>query len=98
LTYEDLEGEDVEVTIKNVGFGEVGKEKATKGIVFFEEFTRGMVVNRTNLGRIKELHGGETDAWVGKQVTLYEGETDFEGKVVPCIRVRTKEQLAKRGE
>ena len=85
----ELDG-DTPVTIAKVGFSEVGEEKVEKGVVFFEEFTRGMVLNRTNLKRIIDHHGNDTDAWVGKKITLYPSETDFGGRTVPCIRVRQK--------
>lgn len=83
----DLSG-DTPVTIKGVDFREVGDEKVTKGVVFFDEFPRGLVLNRTNLKRIIAQHGGETDDWIGKTITLYPSETDFGGKTVDCIRVR----------
>ena len=86
----DLDGKDLTVTIKSVGFGEVGEEKKTRGIVLFEGLPRGLVLNRTNLKRIIGHHGNETDAWAGKKITLYASETDFAGKTVPCIRVREK--------
>lgn len=85
----DLEGDTV-VTIKAIDFALVGEEKQRKGVIFFEEFPRGMVVNRTNLGRIIGQHGNETDEWTGKKITLYPSETDFGGRTVPCIRVREK--------
>ncbi|MBN1851105.1 MAG: hypothetical protein JW829_00215 [Pirellulales bacterium] len=86
----DLGDKDVKVTIQGVSFDEVGEEKKTKGIIHFEEFDRGFVVNRTNLKRIMALHGPETNEWIGKKITLYPSETDFAGKTVPCIRVREK--------
>lgn len=87
----DLGGKDCVVTIKEVGFTEVGEAKEKKGFVLYQEFARPMVLNRTNVKRLIAHHGGDTSAWVGKQVTLYPSETDFAGKVVPCIRVRPKE-------
>ncbi len=81
---------DTKVTIKSVAFKEVGDEKVTKGVVYFDELPRGLVLNRTNLKRIIGHHGNETDAWTGKTLTLYPSETDFGGKSVECIRVREK--------
>lgn len=83
----DLSGE-VKVTIKTIGFSEVGEAKENRGVLYFEEFTRGMVLNRTNLKRIIALHGNETDKWVGKNLFIYPSETDFGGRTVACIRVR----------
>lgn len=85
----ELDG-DTEVTITKVDFAEVGAEKVTKGVVYFEEFDRGFVVNRTNLKRIIVWHGAETDQWVGKKITLYQSETEFNGDTVDCIRIRQK--------
>jgi hypothetical protein len=86
----DLCGKDKVVTIKEVCFKLVGEAKVNKGVVMFQEFDRGMVLNRTNLKRVIAQHGMETDDWVGKKVTLYPSETDFQGKTVPCLRVREK--------
>jgi hypothetical protein len=86
----DLCGKEKVVTMKSVGFKVVGEAKVSKGVIEFEEFDRGMVLNRTNLKRVIELHGTETDDWTGKKITLYPSETDFQGKTVPCLRVRAK--------
>lgn len=83
----DIDG-DMDVTIKKVDFAEVGEEKERKGVLWFEEFERSMVLNRTNLKRIISQHGNETDEWAGKSITLYASETDFGGRTVPCIRVQ----------
>lgn len=81
---------DTVVTIKDVGFAKVGEEKEDKGTVTFEEFPRSMVLNRTNLKRIINQHGNDTDKWIGEAISLYASETDFGGRTVPCIRVREK--------
>jgi len=89
ISAEELEGDTV-VTIKRCSFEEVGTEQVDKAVVHFDEFDRGFVLNKTNVGRIIALHGNQTEDWKGKQITLYASETDFNGKVVPCIRVREK--------
>ena len=89
----DLAGEEKVVTIKGVDFHDVGEEKARKGVVYFEEYKRAMVFNRTNLKRVIALYGNDTDEWAGKRLTLYPSETDFAGRTVPCIRV--KEEVPK---
>lgn len=81
-------GDSKVVTIRGVDIKEVGEEKAKKGVIYFEEFTRGMVVNRTNSQTIAGMYGGETDEWIGEKITLYRSETPYKGKIVPCIRVR----------
>jgi hypothetical protein len=86
----DLNGQDVIVTIKGTDFHDVGEERERKGVLVFKEFPRAMVVNRTNLKRIVAIHGAETEEWAGKKITLYPSETDYGGRTVPCIRVRTE--------
>lgn len=87
LSAADFE-QDKTLTISRVDFAEVGQENERKGVVYFDESQRGLVINRTNLATIVELHGNETDDWIGKQVTLYADTTPFGGKVVPCVRIR----------
>jgi len=84
----DLEGKEKTFTIKSSGFEEVGAEKETCGVITFEEFPRGMVVNRTKLKAIRAMHGDETDDWVGKQITLFPSTTPYKGRTVPCMMVK----------
>ena len=84
----DLE-KDVFVTITGVDFEEVGEEKGRKGVLHLKEFSRSMVLNRTNLKRIVMQHGDQTDDWIGKGIVIYGSETEFAGRTVPCIRVRS---------
>lgn len=91
----DLNGQDVVVTIAKVAREKVGNEQVDKGVVFFTEFPRGLVLNRTNVKRIIAMYGNETDVWVGKPVTLYPSEADYAGTVRPCIRVREKAPMVK---
>jgi len=88
LTADDLEGDTI-VTIKGDGQDHVGVKQELRGVLFFEEFERSLVVNVTNRTLIKAATGCTyIDELVGKRITLYRSETTMEGKVVPCIRVR----------
>ena len=90
LEASDLAGQDRVVTIRSWEFHEVGQEKERRGVLMFEEVSRGLVVNRTNLKRLIALYGNDLSDWKGKQVTLYPTETEYQGRTVPCIRVREK--------
>lgn len=86
----DLAG-DVTVTIKGYELDkEVGADKARKGILYFEEFPKGMVMNKTNTESVVALHGKVVNQWVGKKITIYPTTTSFGPTKVPCIRVREK--------
>jgi hypothetical protein len=99
----DLKGVDVVVTIQRVEKGSVESTsgKASKAICKVAEFEKPVVLNVTNCKRIAKLYGRTVEQWIGKQVTLYTGEAEVGGEIVPCIRVRpdapaaTGPQLAK---
>jgi hypothetical protein len=92
LRASDLDGDDLVVTIKSleqetVG---VGAQSDDKWVVYFKGQDKGLVLNKTNIGTIAKLHGEESDDWIGKQVTLYPTEVDFQGKQVEAIRIRSR--------
>lgn len=84
----DLEGDTV-LTIKGWEKHPVGPEEQIKGVIYFEEVERGLVVNKTNRVILQHLFGRYIDEIIGKQVTIYPTETQFQGKLVPCIRIKT---------
>ena len=84
----DKIGDERIVTIKGVRIAEVGQDKVKKGVVEFEEYDRGLVLNKTNSRMIASIHGSDTKDWKGKSLTLYRSETSFQNKVVPCVRVK----------
>lgn len=59
-------------------------------VVIFEENTKPLIMNKTNLRAIAAITGSEnTDGWVGKQVVLYNDPTiQFRGEVIGGIRIR----------
>jgi hypothetical protein len=84
----DRIGDERTLTMKSVMVETVGSEQVKKGVLFFEEFDRGLVLNKTNSRQIAALYGSETKAWKGKRITVYRSETAFSGKTVGCLRVR----------
>lgn len=93
LKAEDLGDEDHVVTISRVeeqDVGAVGK-KENKAVVYFDEFDKGLVLNKTNWNTIEALTGhDDTDDWTGAKVTLYATEVEFQGDMVLSIRVRLR--------
>jgi len=65
-----------------------GKEK-DRVIIYFENSKsgRGWLLNRTNAECLKELWGRETDAWIGKRITLHAQNVRVGPKMEPGIRV-----------
>lgn len=81
-------GDAKTVTMKSVEIKTVGADQVRKGVLYLEEFDRGLVLNKTNSRAIADLFGADTTEWIGKKLDLYRSETSLDGKIVPCIRVR----------
>jgi hypothetical protein len=87
----DLRGRDATVTIDRVEIEKMPNSGEKKPALYFRGKDKGLLVNKTNFNTIAEVLGAEdTDDWEGKQITLYPTETDFQGKMVDCIRVRRR--------
>ena len=86
LKADDLRGQTVEVTIANAAIGKIGDD--SRLIITFQGKDKKLVANKTNANKIGDVYGDDTDFWIGKPVELYPSETDYQGKTVPCIRVR----------
>lgn len=90
----ELQGRDVKVQIHSVTMEIVGNPPENLPVVHFANTKKSLVLNKTNGNTIAALHGDDTDLWNGKEVTLYATTTEFGGKIVPCIRVRSPLELA----
>lgn len=84
----DLQGKQPTVTIDRVVVEEVGKDKDRRPCIYFQGKEKGVVLNKTNATNIGNAYGSNTDAWVGRQVTLFTVWTDFNGQSVEAIRLR----------
>lgn len=95
----DLQGSTPTVTIANVKFEEVGKDRDLRPIVYFAGKEKGVVLNKTNANNISKLYGPETDDWIGKPVMLGTAMVDFNGQSVESIRIyppkQAKQSVAK---
>lgn len=84
----DCDDGDLVLTIRGVNPERIGQDD--KWIVLFRETDKTLVLNKTNTKVITKLYGDDTDNWVGQQVTLFGTEVDFQGDMVPAIRIRSK--------
>jgi hypothetical protein len=86
-----LEG-DLSLTIKHVEMETVGQgdDVDTKPVVYFDEVNKGLILNKTNANTVSHLHGDDTEDWIGKRITIFPTEVDFQGKQVMAIRVRLR--------
>jgi len=90
-----LSGIDVEpyinVTINSVTEEAVGRDKEITTVVWFDEFDRGLICNKTNKRNIITICGKSPDVnkdWKGLQVQLYATMQEFSGEEYNVVRVR----------
>jgi hypothetical protein len=98
----DLKGRDVTVTIKSVEAVKVknaDKKESKKPLLRFREMKvgdeRGLVLCKTNGKTIAAMYGNDTDAWIGKRITLFASNVDAFGQTVEAIRIKNVIPAAK---
>jgi len=89
LKHDDIGDQDMALTISNYDFEAIGVDQPEmKGVLYFEETDKKLVLNKTNAGTISEIYGKEITQWVGKPIALYKTEVSFAGRTVWGVRVR----------
>lgn len=81
----------VNVRIERVEMEDVGGgrgKKEMKPVLYFVGKEKGMVLNKTNSNTISHAYGEETEEWGGKPVMIVSTETEFQGDMVACLRIR----------
>ena len=81
-------GRQIGVTIQSVEIEQIGKNKESRPIVYFQGKDKGLVLNKTNAKKITAIVGSpETANWSGRQIALYRTTVEFSGEQVEAIRV-----------
>ena len=91
LSAADLKGHQVKVIISGVEMKNVGTEEKPqfKPVASFQGKDKGLVLNKTNCQIIADSYGDDASGWVGKELEVYPDKTQFQGKIVDCLRVRS---------
>jgi arabinogalactan endo-1,4-beta-galactosidase len=82
----DLQGNQVTLAMLKVEMEKVGDDDLP--ILYFENKSKGMVLNKTNANTIALAFGDDTENWQGGEIILFETIVDFQGKSMPAIRCR----------
>jgi hypothetical protein len=89
----DLQGRDVPAKITHIASEEIGGK--SKFICYFAGKKKGLVLNKTNWNSIVRISGqDDTDDWTGVEVCLFEAMVDFQGDIVPAVRVKAPPKRA----
>lgn len=92
LKAEDLKGRAVKVKISEVETAQFSE--GNKLVLRFQGKEKGLVLNKTNAKVIAKYYGKDTDGWNGKEIEIFPTETEFNGSLVDCIRVRVEAPVA----
>jgi hypothetical protein len=99
LKAEDLSsGEDYTRIIESITEEEVGqgRDKATIPVAWFRgDYSKGLGLSaKINRNMLAHNFGStETDDWWGRKVVFFRTMTEYQGKPIPCIRFRPKEEV-----
>lgn len=86
------EGKQVKVIVESCEIIQMNdKDKVN---VKFVGKDKTLVLNKTNSGAISHVYGVDTDMWIGKEVILYTAIVDYQGQMVPAVRVNVPLQDA----
>ena len=83
----DLKGKTRIVTIQKLAVEEVGQERERRGVLYFEEDEKPVILNKTNFGTLEESFG-DSENWAGRPIELFAIPTTYMGKPVQGLRVR----------
>jgi hypothetical protein len=81
----------LDLTIDKVKVEEIDDGNGTKQekpVLYFGGKEKGIVLNKTNGETLISNYGDDTDAYPGEPIVLFRSETQFQGKLVPCLRIR----------
>lgn len=74
-----------------------GKEEL-KPVIYFKEFEKGVVLNRTNATIIETLYGRDIDEWINARVQLYAPIVESFGERKPAIRIKEQKPAADKSQ
>ena len=64
-----------------------GRDAETKLVMSFKDEDKGLVLNKTNMSRLVESLGNETDNWIGHSVTIKAVMVEFQGERMLGLRI-----------
>jgi hypothetical protein len=82
----DLRGREASVRIREVKLENFRGRKAP--VLYFEGKQKGLILNKTNASALAILYSEETDAWAGKELTIYPTTVEFQGRMVQSNRIK----------
>lgn len=85
LRADDIERE-TQVIIHDVTMEPIADDER-KPVIWFEGYDKGMILNKTNANNVSGVYGPDSDAWIGKPMSLATAMVDFQGKSTRALRL-----------
>jgi hypothetical protein len=82
--------------VKKIDVAAPGEATKERGVMYFQEREKGLVLNTTNRNRAEKIFGDdEMDRWVGQPIVCYTDDTvEFGGKLIGGLRLRAPSKRA----
>jgi hypothetical protein len=94
LKADDLEdGEECAVIIASIKIEEM-RDSVDKPVLHFEDGSA-MPLNKTNGKVLAKAFGDDARDWAGKEVVIYKSTTEYQGDIVPCLRIKVADDKHK---
>lgn len=81
------DGKNRVLTIKDVTFEPLGREKQMKLVLHFAELDKSLALNKTNGRTLESLFGKDPNAAIGKQIGLYSTPVTYAGVTSMGVRI-----------
>ncbi len=83
--------------VKKQNVAPENKDPEYKGVMFFEESEKGMVLNKVNLQRAQTTcKSDDTNDWIGQKIVVFvDEEVEYGGKQVGGLRLRAPKPTKK---
>jgi hypothetical protein len=96
LKAEDAKAKPIIATISYVEMERIGQgsDQKEKPIMYFQDFDKPMVLNKTNAETLEDAFG-DTDTWSGNKIKIRCARTQYAGKSVDGLRVEAVESESK---
>ena len=85
----DVENKPFKATISRVGIEKMQGDGRSKAVLYFEGRDRGVVLNGSRHDAVCQIaKSNNSDDWVGCEVVVCAGTTNYAGKRVGCVEIK----------
>lgn len=91
---EDIGNNMWTMTIKSADVKSFDNGAERKIVLTFHEWDKQLPLNVTNARAIADMHGHNSNGWIGKQIMLFSMPVKFQDRMVNAVRIRAPAQAS----